>query len=58
MNNSRARKRQRREVALKNRKKQLEGWKKTPVSGEFTKERKRQKILRAENDIKILEARL
>lgn len=56
--NSRQRIRKRREVALENRKKQLAAWKKAPVSDDLSKEKKTQKILKAENDIKILEARI
>lgn len=56
--NSRQRIRKRREIALENRKKQLASWKKAPVGEKLSKEAKAQKILKAENDIKILEARI
>lgn len=56
--NSRSRKKLRREIALKNRITQLENWKNTPTGEHLSKERKMQKILIAENEIKILQARV
>ena len=58
MNNSRMRKNERRRVALNNRKKQLQYWKEQPVTEELTVERKKQKILKAEQDIAVLKNRI
>lgn len=55
---SRTRKVQRRKVALENRKKQLQFWKDKPVTKEFTKELKKNKIAKAEYDINILNNRV
>lgn len=56
--NSRERIKLRRMVALQNRQSQLEKWKKAKVGDDLTQEKKTQKILKAEDEIKILKARL